>query len=318
MRIKSIIKGGGSFLFPPWRRSPVGVDGAYSAAGSYALFMRYVWALHGRGLSFEDKVVLEFGPGASFGLGFAALICGAKRYYGYDLIDHTDPVRNIAIFDAILQMFRDRAPIPGDGFCGSIFPILENEAFPESALPDDLFRRTLVPERIDAIRKDIIDREGRYLRLRNSRDIGAASPDEPADLIISESVLEHVDDLESTYAFFARALAADGVMIHLIDYSCHHLAEAWNGHWACSPGLWSIVRGKREFLINRRPHQFHVDLLARNGMKVLQTTRLPRVDGVMREKFAPEFRTMSGIGAVTALAQVLVARDAPATSTSAG
>jgi hypothetical protein len=271
--------------------------------------MRYVFALARVGVSFENKVVLEYGPGATLGLGFASLICGAKRYYSYDLIDHTDADRNLAVFDELLQMFKRRAALPSDGFHARIFPILESNEFPSEALPEDLLRRTLEPERIDAIREDIKTRAGHFVLQRSSRDIGAAVQDEPADVIISESVLEHVDDLPPTYAFFARALAADGAMVHLIDYTCHNLANEWNGHWVCAPTLWSIVRGKREFLINRKPHQYHLDLLAENGMRVIQASRLHRVDGATRDGFASEFREMSRLDATTSLAQIIVARN---------
>ena len=303
------MKGGGSFVLPSWRKSGVGVDGTFSAAGSYALFMRYIIALDGQGRSFVDKNVLEYGPGASLGLGFAALICGARRYYSYDLIDHTDPIRNLAVFDELLAMFRARAPIPQDGFCARIFPLLESETFPSDALTAELCDRAFLPSRIEAIRSDIKSGSGIFVRTRSSRNIGDVVPEEKADIIMSESVLEHVDDLEATYAFFARALDASGIMVHLIDYSCHNLADEWNGHWACSPALWAVVRGKRYFLINRKPHQYHVDLLAKNGMKVIQTTRLPRVDGYTRDQFSAEFRDMSRIDAVTCLAQIVVARD---------
>ncbi len=309
MRLKSIIKGAGSFVYPRWRMSAVGVEGAYSAAGSYGLFMRHALALAGIGRSFEDKLVLEYGPGATLGLGFAALICGAKRYYSYDLIDHTDADRNLAVFDELLQMFERRAALPSGGFHEKIFPILQSHEFPIEALPEDLLRRTLLPQRINSIREDIKTRGGVFVVQRSSRDIAVAVLDEPVDVIISESVLEHVDDLPSTYAFFARALAADGVMAHLIDYTSHNLADEWNGHWVCAPKLWSIVRGKREFLINRKPHQYHLDLLAENGMRVIQTSRLHRVDGATRDGFANEFRQMSRLDATTSLAQIVVARN---------
>ena len=52
--------------------------------------MRYLRAVRDAGSSFDGKTVLEFGPGSSFGVGTAALLSGCKRYYGFDLIDHTD------------------------------------------------------------------------------------------------------------------------------------------------------------------------------------------------------------------------------------
>ncbi len=308
IRYKSIVKGAGSYFIGALRRSGTGTDGTFSAEGSYAIFMRYLVALGQIGVSFENKVVLEFGPGSSYGVGIAALLSGAKRYYTFDLIDHTTDTRNLGIFDEMVRMFRARAAIPSSGWCARIFPFIDDPAFPKAMLPDALLDTTLKPERLTALRLDLETRGEEFIRPRSSMELRNVVLDEAPDIIISESVLEHVDDLTSTYAAFGRWLAPDGVMAHLIDYTSHNLSTNWNGHWGCSPLVWSIVRGKRYYLINRMPHQAHIDFLRINGMHVVHSQLLRRVDGLTPDQFSPEFRNMSLRDATTSLAAIVCRR----------
>ena len=171
------------------------------------IFMRHLVALGKTGVTFENKVVMEFGPGSSYGMGIAALLSGAKRYYALDLIYYTSDIRNLAIFDEMVKMFKTRAPVPIAGSCAKMFPFIDDPAFPKSALPDALLERTLNPNRIRAIRRDLQIRGNAFIRPRSSTHIHGIVLDEPADIILSELVLEHVDDLKSTYEAFRRWLA---------------------------------------------------------------------------------------------------------------
>jgi hypothetical protein len=83
IRYKSIINGAASRFAPSLRASGHGTDGAFSDEGNYAIFMRYLIALGQLGVSFDNKVVVEFGPGSSFGIGIAALLSGVNRYHAY-------------------------------------------------------------------------------------------------------------------------------------------------------------------------------------------------------------------------------------------
>jgi SAM-dependent methyltransferase len=298
IHLKSIVKGAGSLIIPQWQKSGTGDVGAATAVGSYATFFRYFDVLNFIRESFEDKVVLELGPGPSYGLGFCALFCGARRYYAVDYVDHTNIERNLRVFDDLVEMFKARISIPHDGLCGQIFPFIDNEEFVSNLAANDLRLG-----RIEAIRDDLINRKGNFIL---PMKINTATTLPPSiDVIISESVMEHVDNLEATYAAFARWLKPGGVMVHLIDYGSHKLSSEWNGHWGCSEKLWRIVRGKRQYLINRQPHQTHLDLMKVNGFQIVSEQRLRRVDGLTREQFDLEFMGMSFVDSQTSLAQVV-------------
>ena len=311
IHIKSIVKGVGSNFLESFRDPTDRVTGTFDAASSYAIFMRYLIALGCLGVLFVDKTVLEFGPGASFGMGLAALLSGARRYYAFDLIDNTTDERNVAVFDELVDLFRARAPIPSEGHHAQIFPFIEDPAFPANLLPDSTLQASLDPERIAAIRHDLVTHGDQFIRPRSSRDMKNAVLDEPVDIVVSESVFEHVDGdaVEPAYSAFARWLRPDGAMMHLIDFSSHKLTDIWNGHWECPPALWSVVRGKRYYLLNRFPLEKHMELLRAKGFKIAHCELLRRVDGLVREDFSPEFRTMSLRDATTHLASLVCFKD---------
>ncbi|WP_139311615.1 trans-aconitate 2-methyltransferase [Desulfovibrio sp. DV] len=69
-------------------------------------------------------------------------------------------------------------------------------------------------------------------------------PDASADIIVSNSVLEHVTDTTALFAELARLLAPGGVMLHRVDYRDHffkypfhfllYSKRVWN--WFLNPG----------------------------------------------------------------------------------
>lgn len=72
----------------------------------------------------------ELGPGSSQGVGLAALIAGAERYFALDLIDFSDVEQNLRVFDELVEMFRQRAAIPSAGVHSLRYPDLEDYSFP--------------------------------------------------------------------------------------------------------------------------------------------------------------------------------------------
>ena len=64
------------------------------------------------------------------------------------------------------------------------------------------------------------------------------------DVVLSNSVLEHVQDLPALFAELARILAPGGVMLHRVDYRDHFfkypfhflLYPRWVWNWFLNPG----------------------------------------------------------------------------------
>jgi hypothetical protein len=303
IRIRSLLKGLGSFVLPSLRNSHVGPNAVLSTETLYSIFLRYLSHLHGcGGFSIDGAVVVELGPGCSLGFGMAALLSGASRYYAFDYIDHISSDTDLRVFDRLLELFHQKAGVPHAGKDAHVFPFMSCYDFPDSCLPRDSLRSTLDERRVADIRQDIADRKGQYVSYQAPWSTDMANLSVNADLIVSNAVLEHIDDLELTYTAFKNWIKPGGYMAHLIDYGSHTMFSTWNGHWACSEFAWKLLRGRRHYLINRVPHSRHIGLLAKFKFDVIADIRIKRVDGLVKESFSAQFRDMTADDANTQLA----------------
>jgi SAM-dependent methyltransferase len=304
--LKPYIKGALSFVLPQARDSHSNLF-SVSAKFSYSLFLRH-YVLRSRFRVPEPgETVAELGPGSSLGFGIAAVIAGASCYRAYDVAARFNTGRNLKIFDELVELFRKRAPIPHEGEFSRIFPFLDDYAFP-ARLTESHGAAALDPSRLAIIREDIAAGGKTFIRV----DVGMTQTagDKTFDWIASHSVMEHIDDLDGVHRFLGRALKPDGVMTHLIDFSAHGLSDQWNGHWTISELGWTILRGRRLYLINRQPLATYLALLERHGIKVVEKHLHQRVDGHLSDAFRPAFSGMSSVDARTHMAFLVCSRDA--------
>lgn len=293
----TFLPGGNQLLL---RRTQGKQGGTFSARYCYAVWLRHLARASQSGLleTGVPEVVAELGPGNSIGAGLAALLSGARQYWAFDLVRHSDSARNLAVFDELVALFQQRAAIPGPDEYPEIKTPLDSWAFPGHILPDAALAQALAPDRVAAIRAALLnlDRgDGRspfisYVVPWN--DPAVVAPDS-VDMIFSMSVLEHIDDLAYTYDAACRWLRPGAFMSHEIDFRSHGHAVPWNGHWAISQPVWRIMRGRRPYFINRQPRATHVDLVRRNGFEILCDA--PQIDpsGIDRSQLATEFRAIS-------------------------
>lgn len=137
---------------------------------------------------FRDKNILEVGPGPDLMLGLLALEAGAKSYSAIDYF----PVLS--------------APV-------SFYEKIKNELKTPIALK-------AVDSIINSLSKsEAIESPEFSYKIRGIEEL----TDEPAkyDIIISKDVLEHVDDLDSSFAAMRKSLIPGGIMIHKIDFQTH-------------------------------------------------------------------------------------------------
>ena len=237
------------------------------------------------------RVVAELGPGMSLGIGLAALISGAERYCAFDVVDlAADREANFHIFDELVALFRARAAIPGADEFPTVHPDLPSYAFPHHLVPE----RALDERRLARLRASLDDIE----YVAPWFDAARIEPG-AVDMIFSQAVLEHVDDLAATYAAMHRWLCAGGVMSHQIDYGCHDTAARWNGHWEHSDRLWRLMRGRHRFFLNREPHSHHLRLLRESGFEVVFAQTVESESRLEREQLAPRFRDLTADDLVT-------------------
>ena len=104
-----------------------------------------------------------------------------------------------------------------------MFPPLESYKFPRDILGDPLLDAALAPRRLDAncaaCRDPGANHSGIVLRHQVTGSGCSPLPAECADMILSQSVLTYVPNLDGQYRSMARLLKPGGFMTHQNDYS---------------------------------------------------------------------------------------------------
>jgi len=124
-------------------------------------------------------------------------------------------------------LFEQRTPIPhGDEF-PEIKPRVDSHDFPSHILPEDWLRLALNGDRIARIRRSISDPNVEDAPIKYVVPWFGADVIQFAsvDMILSQAVLEHVDDLSGAYRAMATWLKPDGFLSHQIDFRCHATAS---------------------------------------------------------------------------------------------
>ena len=266
-KIKPLIKGTITMVPGVKKLLNKKTGGTINARYCYSVWLRHLSKLN----KIENKIpdrIAELGPGDSLGIGLAALLTGCNRYYALDVLKYWDVQRNLQIFDELINLFRSRADIPDNKEFPGVRPEIDNYDFPSGIITETQLKDSLSEDRLAIIRTEICNIESsanKYIFYQipwyDSKIIESNS----IDFIYSQAVLEHVEDLENTYASMNKWLKPSGAMSHSIDFRSHGITKSWNGHWTFSDFEWSIVKGRRLFLINRHPFSSHIDLHRKFG-----------------------------------------------------
>src|SRR5438876_3565879 len=265
----------------------------------YSIWLRHLAMAQRHGLSTAPATVAELGPGDSVGVGLAALLTGSQRYWALDVLSYTNAKRNLEIFDGLIDLVRNRAPIPNGNELGEVQPTLDSYAFPADILTPQRLAVALSPDRLERLRRAILalgahpEPEDALLSYISSWDDGAHIRQGSVDAIFSQAVLEHVDDLAATYKAMYDWLKPGGYISHQIDFRSHNLTEAWNGHWAVPDFQWGLMRGKRAYFLNREPCSRHLELISELGFSVVGEHRIINQTGIQRQALAERFRHLS-------------------------
>lgn len=298
VRPRAFAAGLASFLPGLNRFTNRGSGGTDSARYCYSVWLRHLVRAHQSGLSTDPRCVAELGPGDSLGIGLAAVLSGADRYIALDVKAHANTERNVKVFDELVRLFRDRTPIPDDHEWPLTQPKLRAYAFPTHILKPDRLEAALSESRLCHIRNAIAGNAGPVsVAYRAPWTDPSAIESGCVDFFLSQAVLEHVEDLETTYAAMRTWMKPGASMSHSIDFWCHGLTWAWNGHWMVGDLTWRVVRGTRRYLINRQPLSTHVDLLRKYGFETVCIERRRGEQGTFRP--AKRFRALTAEDAST-------------------
>jgi hypothetical protein len=290
----------------------LGTGGSSDARYCYSVWLRHlVKCAENLGITRCPAVVAEFGPGDSIGMGLAALLSGAREYRAFDVVQHANLARNVKIFDELVALFMARAPIPDAKEFPSVVPQLDSYEFPAHLLSEAVLAETLDRSRVSRIRANLSDPasvESFVSYVAPWRGSGVLA-ERSVDWIMSQAVLEHIDELGEAYAVMARWLRPGGWMSHSIDFSSHGSLDQWNGQWACSDFLWRVLRGPDIWFINRAPLSEHRQLARSVGFSEMLVETERRHDGIRRSQLARRFSGIADDDLETASAFVVLSRS---------
>jgi hypothetical protein len=300
--IKAILEGGMSLLPGSARLFRKGTRGTDSARYCYSVWMRHLVRTHAHRCAPLNGIVVELGPGDSLGVGLASLLSGARRYVAVDVVRHADAERNIQVFEELISLFATRVPIPNSKEFPGIKPRLDDHRFPSAILDAEWMGRTLDSKRLQAIARSLrgaaeADPPVKYV---DPSRAGTTITEGSVDMLFSQAVLEHIDDLAGVYRTCFAWLKRNGLMSHQIDFKSHGSSHAWNGHWVYPDPVWRLIRGNRPYLINREPCSTHLRHLAESGFEVVAEERTALSSRLRREQLAARFRRMSDDDLTTA------------------
>jgi hypothetical protein len=275
---------------------PKKTGGTDNARYCYSVWLRHlIRASHFR----RNKIpnfILELGPGDSLGVGLAALLCGAEKYTGIDIIKFWNTGRNLQMLDDLVELFKSRTAVPGPDEFPNLFPGLEDYSFPSYMLSDELLTQTLSDNHIERLR-NMINRPQQQAEQRIEFILPEAASqniqENSFDLIMSQAVLGQIDDLETVYASMKKWIKNDGYISHTVDLSCHGYTRNWNGHWTLTDFEWKIVRGGRIFAINCQPLSKHRAFLEKNDFTIFQEMRKTRINRLNRNQIAERFKYLT-------------------------
>lgn len=294
LRIRPIIAGLRSYLPLGGKAlSSCGTGGTDDAAYCYSVWLRYLALAGEKGLDTDPGTVAELGPGDSLGIGLAALIAGADTYCALDLVRHADTNRNLAVFDQLAYLFQNRMPIPDGTAFPKVRPVLADYGFPKNILHEQRLSRALDPARLARIRSALLAEDAAVIRYVVPWTDTLVLTRASVDMIFSQAVLEHIDDLDGTYAAMAAWLKPGGLMAHTIDFTSHGSAGNWYGHWQYSDFTWGLIRGRRAYLINREPLSTHLRLLGRHGFTISGLAKYAQASACRRGELARRFQHLT-------------------------
>ncbi len=271
-------------------------EGTYSARYCYSVWLRHLVKAYENGLPIKYNTVAELGPGNSLGTGLAAVLCGANNYFALDVVKYTNVKRNLILLYELIDLFKKKEGIPDDNEFPLVQPKLNSYDFPAKILTDELLNKCLTDDRINHIKKSIMNLYDKN-SINNDIKIQYFVPwtdstvikQNSVDIIFSQAVLEHVNDLQTAYLAMSKWTRPGGILSHEIDFKCHGTASKWNGHLGYSDFLWKIISGMRPYLQNRELLSTHLNLLQTSGFKIYSEETNVDATGIKRDQLSSKF-----------------------------
>ena len=304
---------GGFKSYVPGGVSIHGTGGTDSARYCYTIWLRHLSILYKNGFTKIPDTIAELGPGDSIGTGLAGLLSGSKKFYALDVIEHTDIKKNISVFDELVTLFANHSALPDDNEFPRVLPRLTSYNFPSEIFTDNNLENFLEKSRIQSLRNELVDikKQKNSIKYMCPWNDPKIIESDSVDVVFSQAVLEHVEDIKHTYNAMYRWVKKGGCISNEIDFESHGLSDEWNGHWSFSDLTWKLMKGKRPYLINREPLSKHLEAVQDAGFEIVSVIPVKTFPSdvytgtIERDKLAQKFRNISEEDFTTTSAHIL-------------
>lgn len=235
----------------------------------YSVWMRHIVLANQSGLNVRPKTIFEIGSGELCGCGVVALLLGADKYYAADLGVFYRMNETLEMLELTNRMLLNRERIPDDSEFPLLKPKLENYDFPSALYDEDYLKNCLDSANILSIEKSIKDINSGRLHFLDSKDFPFENKVDLIDMVISQAVLEYIEDLEPFFEFVLHNMNPKGFMSHQIDLTSHSTSNIWNGHYYYSNLEWYLIKGGYSSFITRRPLSNYKKIILEGGFKIV-------------------------------------------------
>ena len=266
----------------------------------YSVWLRHLIYSYENGWTSVPRKIAELGPGQSLGVGICALISGADQYFAFDVKKYNNSAQlNLQIFDELVYLLKKRAPIPEQNEFPSLKPSLKSYDFPDYIFPETYMAMILDDKRLMKIRNCIklLDSEPtateNMITYMVPWNDSALIKKESVDMIISQGVLQHIEELQSTFEIMFKWLKPNGLMSHQITFKALGSSETWYGHWEYSDLMWKIIKGRMSYLINREPYSTYIKLFNKNNFAIVFESKIFEETVIEKRKLATRFKYLA-------------------------
>jgi hypothetical protein len=220
------------------------------------------------------------------------LLTGSARHVNLDVIRYAKTGLNLRHLEKIAGLIERRAPIPDNPELERVEPKLDDYSFPRALFPDLRVQKALSKK--GQIRSDLITpgSGGAILDYKAPWTDNNLIEANSVDVILSQAVMQSVEDLATVYATLHKWLKPGGMMSHSIDFGSLGMADTWDGHRAYGDTLWALLSGGRPYSLNRLTLSGHLELLADLDFELMLIKPVFEATHVPRDKLAVRFRRL--------------------------
>ena len=287
-----------------------------SAKYCYAIWLIHLKKATVEGYKHKNSVISEIGPGNSFGVGLSALLSGVSSYTSLDIFKYKDYSINLKLLDELIIMFQNKEPIPDLEEFPNVKPILNDYSFPNDIITDDILKDSLSPIKLKEIRREIENiiegnqhsNEMLKILIRDTSNKIENSVLN-ADLILSQAVLEHVENLEVLFEENFKVLKPGGLASHTIDFKSHGTHKLWDGHWTYGGSYWQAINLGRTSNINRVSFYQLINILKSKGFTILNSDKYFRESNFNDEQFISKYSPIDNEDMKISEAYIIAKKD---------